>query len=87
MTDEEGAGLVEDAASENHIANLEGEVKEAADQEAETAQRFDNERWRRVALDQELHGSTKREAVRLLKMQTRQRRLPNPAHRQPTTRT
>jgi hypothetical protein len=87
VTDEEGAGLVEDAASEDHIANLEGEVKEAADQEAETAQRFDNERWRRVALDQELHGSTKREAVRLLKMQTRQRRLSNPAHRQPTTRT
>jgi len=53
--DEEGAGLVEDAASENHIANLEGELKEAADQEAEMAQRFDSERWRRAALDQELH--------------------------------
>jgi len=53
--DEEGAGLVEDAASEERIANLEGELKEAADQEAETAQRFDKERWRRAALDQQLH--------------------------------
>ncbi len=31
-------------ASEERIANLEGELGEAADQEAETAQRFDNER-------------------------------------------
>ncbi len=65
MTDEEGAGLVEDAASEDHIANLEGEVKEAADQEAETAQRFDNERWRRIALDQELHEA-REEAAHLI---------------------
>jgi len=65
VTDEEGAGLVEDAASEDHIANLEGEVKEAADQEAETAQRFDNERWRRVALDQELHEA-REEAAHLI---------------------
>ncbi len=42
-------------ASEDHIANLEGELGEAADQEAETAQRFDNERQRRAALDQQLH--------------------------------
>jgi ribosomal protein L21 len=83
---EEGT-VVRYAASEEHIAELEGELQGAVDQEAETAQRFNNERWRRVALDQELHGSTKREAVRLLKMQSRQRRLPNPAHRQPTTRT
>ena len=65
VTDEEGAGLVEEAASEERIANLEGELKEAADQEAETAQRFDGERWRRAALDQELHEA-REEAARLM---------------------
>ncbi len=65
MKDEEGAGLVEDAASEERIANLEGELKEAADQEAETAQRFDSERWRRAALDQQLHEA-REEAARLM---------------------
>ncbi len=65
MTDEEGAGLVEDAASEERIANLEGELKEAANQEAETAQRFDKERWRRAALDQQLHEA-REEAARLI---------------------
>jgi len=63
--DEEGAAMVEDAASEERIANLEGELKEAADQEAETAQRFDSERWRRAALDQELHEA-REEAARLM---------------------
>jgi hypothetical protein len=62
---DEGAGLVEDAASEERIANLEGELKEAADQEAEMAQRFDSERWRRAALDQELHEA-REEAARLM---------------------
>ncbi len=65
MTDEESAGLVEDPASEERIANLEGELKEAADQEAETAQRFDSERWRRAALDQQLHEA-REEAARLM---------------------
>jgi len=51
-------------ASEEHIANLEGELKEAADQEAETAQRFDNERQRRAALDQQLHQA-REQATRL----------------------
>jgi len=63
--DEEGAGLVEEAASEERIANLEGELKGAVDQEAETAQRFDSERWRRAALDQELHEA-REEAARLM---------------------
>jgi hypothetical protein len=63
--DDEGAGLVEDAASEERIANLEGELKEAADQEAETAQRFDKERWRRAALDQQLHEA-REETARLM---------------------
>jgi len=63
--DEEGAALAEDTASEERIANLEGELKGAADQEAETAQRFDNERWRRAALDQQLHQA-REEAARLM---------------------
>jgi len=53
------------AASEEHIANLEGELKEAADQEAETAQRFDSESWRRAALDQQLREA-REEAARLM---------------------
>ncbi len=51
-------------ASEDHIAKLEGELKGAADQEAETAQRFNNERQQRVALDQQLHQA-REEATRL----------------------
>ena len=51
-------------ASEERIANLEGELGEAADQEAETAQRFDNERQRRAALDQQLHQA-REQATRL----------------------
>ncbi len=51
-------------ASEERIANLEGELGEAADQEAETAQRFDNERQQRAALDQQLHQA-REEAARL----------------------
>ena len=52
-------------ASEEHIANLEGELKGAADQEAETAQILDSERQRRAALDQELHEA-REEAARLI---------------------
>ena len=51
-------------ASQEHIANLEGELGEAADQEAEAAQRFDNERQQRAALDQQLHQA-REEATRL----------------------
>ena len=43
------------AVSEERIAKLQGELEGAADQEAETAQRFDRERKRRVALDRQLH--------------------------------
>ncbi len=53
------------AASEEHITKLEDEVKEAADQEAETAQRFGSERQRRAALDQQLHEARKK-AIRLM---------------------
>jgi vacuolar-type H+-ATPase subunit H len=52
-------------ASKEHIANLEGELKGAADQEAETAQRFDTERQQRAALDQQLHEA-REEAARLM---------------------
>ncbi len=51
-------------ASEERIANLEGELGEAVDQEAETAQRFDSERQQRAALDQQLHQA-REEATRL----------------------
>ena len=54
------------AASEDHIANLEGELKEATDQEAETAQRLDSERQRRAALDQQLHEARKETTIRML---------------------
>ena len=54
------------AASEEHIANLEGELKEAADQEAETAQRLDSDRQRRAALDQQLHEARKETTIRML---------------------
>ncbi len=43
------------AVSEERIAKLQGELEGADDQEAETAQRFDRERKRRVALDRQLH--------------------------------
>ena len=52
-------------ASEEHIANLEGELKGAADQEAETAQILDSERKRKAALDQQLHQA-REEAARLI---------------------
>ncbi len=55
MTDDGGAAMVEYAASQERIAKLERELKEAADQEAETAQRFDRERRRRAALDHQLY--------------------------------
>jgi len=54
------------AASEEHIANLEGELKEATDQEAETALRLDSERQRRAALDQQLHEARKETTIRML---------------------
>ncbi len=54
------------AASEEHIANLEGELKEATDQEAETAQRLDSERQRITALDQQLHEARKETTIRML---------------------
>ena len=54
------------AAFEEHIANLEGELKEATDQEAETAQRLDSERQRRAALDQQLHEARKETTIRML---------------------
>ncbi len=54
------------AASEEHIVNLEGELKEATDQEAETAQRLDSERQRRAALDQQLHEARKETTIRML---------------------
>ena len=65
--------MVEYAASEEHIADLEGELKEAADQEAETAQRFDSERQRRAALDQQLHEA-REQAARLMHEEASQTR-------------
>ncbi len=53
------------AASEEHIAKVQGELKRAADQEAETAQRFDGERQLRAALDQQLHEA-REEASQLM---------------------
>ncbi len=52
------------AASEERIADLERELGEAADEEAETARQFDTERKRRAALDQQLHD-VREEAARL----------------------
>ncbi len=65
MTDDGRAAMVEYAASLERIAKLEGELKEAIDQEAETAQRFDSERRRRAALDQQLREA-REEATRLI---------------------
>jgi len=56
--------MVEDAAYEDRIAMLEGELRGAVDQEAETAQRVDSERQLRAALDQQLHEA-REEASRL----------------------
>ena len=53
------------ATSEEHVAKLQGELKRAADHEAESAQRLDTERQRRAALDQQLHEA-RQEATRLL---------------------
>ncbi len=64
MKVEEGT-VVRYAASEEHIAKLEGELQGAVDQEAETAQRFDRERQRRAALDQQLREA-REEATRLI---------------------
>jgi septal ring factor EnvC (AmiA/AmiB activator) len=53
------------AASRERISDLGGELKEAADEEAETAQRLDVERGRRGALERQLHRARK-EATRLI---------------------
>jgi uncharacterized coiled-coil DUF342 family protein len=53
------------AVSRERISDLEGELREAADEEAETAQRLDADRERRAALDQQLHKARK-EATRLI---------------------
>jgi uncharacterized phage infection (PIP) family protein YhgE len=53
------------AASEEHIAKLLSELKEAADQEADTAHQLDTERIRRAALDQQLNEA-RTEAARLM---------------------
>ncbi len=57
--------MVTYAASEEHIAKLEGQLREAADGEAETAQRLDSEHKRRAALDQQLYEA-REEAARLM---------------------
>ncbi len=61
---EEGT-VVTYAASEEHIAKLEGELRGAVDGEAETAQRLDSEHKRRAALDQQLYEA-REEAARLM---------------------
>ena len=58
--DEAGAELRRRlVTSQESIADLEGELKEAADVEAETAQQLDAERVRRAALDQQLQKARK----------------------------
>ncbi len=57
--------MVTYAASEEHIAKLEGELRGAVDGEAETAQRLDSEHKRRAALDQQLYEA-REEAARLI---------------------
>ena len=52
------------AVSEERIADLERELGEAADQEAETASQLGTERKRTAALDQQLHDA-REEAIRL----------------------
>ncbi len=63
MKDAKATGVT-NAASEEHIAKVEGELKDAADQEAETAQRLDRVHKRRSTLDQQLHEA--REQATLL---------------------
>ena len=72
MKDEEATGVT-NAASEEHIANLEGELKEAADQEAETAQRLDRVHKRKSTLDQQLHEA-REQATRLMHKEASQTR-------------
>jgi len=64
---------VTNAASEEHIAKLEGELKEAADQEAETAQRLDRVHKRKSTLDQQLHEA-REQATRLMHEEASQTR-------------
>lgn len=64
MKDEE-ATRVEYTASEERISKLEGELKRAVDEEAETARQLDGERNRRAALDQQLRD-VREEASRLV---------------------
>ena len=72
MKDEEATGVT-NAASEEHIAKLEGELKEAADQEAETAQRLDRVHKRKSTLDQQLHEA-REQATRLMHEEASQTR-------------
>jgi vacuolar-type H+-ATPase subunit H len=53
------------AAAEEHIAKIQSELKEATDQEADTARQFDTERIRRATLDQQLNEA-RTEAARLM---------------------
>ena len=57
--------MVEHAAFTERISTLEGELKVAVEEEAETAQRLDSERQHRAALGQQLHEARK-EATRLM---------------------
>ena len=58
--------MVTYAASEEHIAKLEGELRGAADGEAEMAQRLDSEHKRRAALDQQLYEAREEAALLML---------------------
>jgi cell division septum initiation protein DivIVA len=72
VKDEEATGVT-NAASEEHIAKLEGELKEAADQEAGTAQRLDRVHKRKSTLDQQLHEA-REQATRLMHEEASQTR-------------
>ena len=58
--------MVEYTAFTERISKVEGELKVAVDREAETAQRFDSERQRRAAMDQQLHKARKEATIRML---------------------
>ena len=57
--------MVEYTASRERVSELEGELKVAVEEEAETAQRLDSERQHRAALDRQLHDA-RQEATRLM---------------------
>jgi septal ring factor EnvC (AmiA/AmiB activator) len=54
------------AASQKRVADLERELGEAADEEAETAHRLDNERERRATLDKQLDEARKKATMPIL---------------------